>query len=118
MKGPLVRRRPRNSGGAFCSLKVIYTFGRIANAAVKSLGRLSLSKTANDVLTKDLINILRFLIRRVESADPVKVERFSSTWLVFTDGSCEAEKKSGGTGGILKSLSGSCVQYSSSEVPG
>ena len=95
-----------------------YTFGRIANAAVKSLGRLSLNKTANNVLTKDLINILGFLIRRVEQAEPVKVERcFSSTWLVFTDGSCEAEKKFGGIGGILISPSGSCVQYFSSEVP-
>ena len=95
-----------------------YTFGRIAHAAVKSLGRLSLNKTANNVLTKDLINTLRFLRRRVENADPVKVERcFSSTWLVFTDGSCEAEKKFGGIGGILISPSGSCVQYFSSEVP-
>ena len=83
-----------------------YTFGRIANAAVKSLGRLSWNKTANNVLTKDPINTLRFLIRRVENADPVKVERcFSSTWLVFTDGSCEAEKKFGGIGGILISPS-------------
>ena len=95
-----------------------YTFGRIANAAVKSLGRLSWNKTANNVLTKGAINTLRFLIRRVENADPVKVERcFSSTWLVFTDGSCEAEKKFGGIGGILISSSGSCVQYFSSEVP-
>ena len=77
-----------------------------------------MNKTANNVLTKDLINILRFLIRRVEQAEPVRVERcFSSTWLVFTDGSCEAEKKFGGIGGILISLSGSCVQYFSSEVP-
>ena len=95
-----------------------YTFGRIANAAVKSLGRLSLNKTAINVPTKDLINTLRFLIRRVENADPVKVERcFSSTWLVFTDGSCEAEKRFGGIGGILISPSGSCVQYFSSDVP-
>ena len=75
------------------------TFGRIANAAVKSLGRLSLNKTANNVLTNDVINTSRFLIRPIESADPVKVERcFSSTWLVSTDGACEAEKRFGSLG--------------------
>ena len=95
-----------------------YTFGRIATAAVKSLGRLSLNKTANNVPTNDLINTLRFLIRPVQNADPVKVEGcFSSTWLVFTDGACEAEKRFGGIGGILISPSGSCVQYFSAEVP-
>ena len=88
-----------------------FTFGRIANAAVKSLGRLSLNRTASNILTKDLINTLRFLIKRVENAEPVKVERcFSSTWLVFTDGACEAEKRFGGIGGILISPSGACVQ--------
>ncbi len=88
-----------------------YTFGRVANAAVKSLGRVSLHKTAHNVLTNDLINTIRFLIRRVENADPVRVERcFSSTWLVFTDGACEAEKRFGGIV-ILISPNGSCVRY-------
>ena len=95
-----------------------YTFGSITNAAVKSLGRLSLNKTAKNVPTSDLSNTLRFLIRRVESADPVKVERcFSSTWLVFTDGACEAEKRFGGIGGILVAPNGSCVCFFSAEVP-
>ena len=55
---------------------------------------------------------------RVQSAEPVKVEKcFSSTWLVFTDGCCEADKRFGGIGGILISPQGSCVSFFSSEVP-
>jgi len=51
-----------------------YTFGRIANAAVRNLGRLSMHPSAKDVLTSDLANTLRFLISRVESAEPGRVE--------------------------------------------
>ena len=95
-----------------------YTFGRIANASVKNLGRMSLNKTANNVLSSDLVQTLRFLMKRVEIAEPVMIERcFSETWLVFTDGACEAEKAFGGIGGILISASGSCVSYFSAEVP-
>ena len=95
-----------------------YTFGRIANAAVRNLGRLSMNTSTSSVLTPDLANTLRFLISRVESAEPVKVEKcFSSTWIVFTDGCCEAERRFGGVGGILISPQGSCVAYFSAEVP-
>ena len=95
-----------------------YTFGRIANAAVKNLGRLSMNQTANNVLNNELASTLRFLMFRVQSAEPVKVEKcFSSTWLVFTDGCCEADKRFGGIGGILISPQGSCVSFFSSAVP-
>ena len=95
-----------------------YTFGRIANAAVRNLGRLSMNQTANNVLNHELERTLKFLMLRVQSAEPVKVEKcFSSTWLVFTDGCCEADKRFGGIGGILISPQGSCVSFFSSEVP-
>ena len=95
-----------------------YTFGRIANAAVKNLGRVCLSTTANNRLTSDLQTILKFLIRRVESAEPIHIERcFSTTWLVFTDGACEPEQRSGGIGGLLITPNGSRASYFSSEVP-
>ena len=95
-----------------------YTCGRIANSAVKNLGRMCLSTTANNLLISDLQTILRFLIRRVEGAEPVRIERcFSTTWLVFTDGACEPEKRSGGIGGLLITPNGSCASYFSSSVP-
>ena len=95
-----------------------YTFGKIANSAVKNLGRVCQSTTANNSLTSDLQTILRFLIRRVESAEPIRIERcFSTTWLVFTDGACEPEKRSGGIGGLLITPNGSCASFFSSAVP-
>ena len=95
-----------------------YTFGRIANAAVRNLGRLSMNQTANNVPNHELERTLKLLMLRVQSAEPVKVEKcFSSTWLVFTDGCCEADKRFGGIGGILISPQGSCVSFFSSEVP-
>lgn len=95
-----------------------YTFGRIANAAVKNLGRLGMNQAETNVLSADLSNILNFLKWRVANASPIKIERcFTSTWVVFTDGCCEAERRFGGIGGILISPSGTCVQYFSAEVP-
>ena len=52
-----------------------YTFGRIANAAVRNLGRLSMNQTANNVLNHELERTLKFLMLRVQSAEPVKVEK-------------------------------------------
>ena len=95
-----------------------YTFGRIANAAVKNLGRLGMNQAETNVLSDDLSNILNFLKWRVANASPMKIEKcFTSTWVVFTDGCCEAERRFGGIGGILISPSGTCVQYFSAEVP-
>ena len=95
-----------------------YTFGRIANAAVKNLGRVCLGTNANNRLASDLQTVLKFLIRRVESAEPIRIERcFSTTWLVFTDGACEPEQRSGGIGGLLITPNGACASYFSSAVP-
>ena len=95
-----------------------YTFGRVANAAVKNLGRLSISRTSDNVLVEDLRVALSYLIGRVGSAEPVKIERsLVTTWLVFTDGACVADDKFGGLGGILISPLGSCVFFFSAQVP-
>ena len=95
-----------------------YTFGRVANAAVKNLGRMSLNQNIENVLEEDLKTALRFLIQRVKSAEPIHIEKcLLATWLVFTDGACAAEDKSGGVGGILISPGGMCVSFFSSAVP-
>ena len=95
-----------------------YTFGRVANAAVKKLGRMSLNQNIENVLEEDLKTALRFLIQRVKSAEPVRIEKcLLATWLVFTDGACAAEEKSGGIGGILISPNATCVSFFSSAVP-
>ena len=61
-----------------------YTFGRVANAAVKNLGRLSLNQNIANVLEEDLKTALRFLIQRVKSAEPVHIEKcLLSTWLAL-----------------------------------
>ena len=79
---------------------------------------MSLNQNVENVLEEDLKTALRFLIQRVKSAEPIHIEKcLLATWLVFTDGACAAEDKSGGVGGILISPGGMCVSFFSSAVP-
>ncbi len=95
-----------------------YTFGRIANSAVKRLGRASLNQSSSNVLVSELKSSLTFLMQRVASAEPISIERrMLSTWLVFTDGACVADDKFGGIGGLLISPTGKCACFFSSAVP-
>ena len=62
-----------------------------------------MNQTANNVLNHELERTLKFLMLRVQSAEPVKVEKcFSSTWLGLQPMVvCEADRRFGGIGGIL-----------------
>ena len=95
-----------------------YTFGRVANSAVKSLGRYCLSACSSNVIDDDLKRSLLFLKDRVLGGGPLVVEKcISTTWFVFTDGACSPETMSGSIGGILVSPSGVCVKYFGASMP-
>ena len=95
-----------------------YTFGRVANEAVKQLGRHVTQGTSNDKLTPSLKHCLEFLAERVLQAGPVMIHRcLSDTWIVFTDGACSPEEGTGSVGGVLVSPTGIAVEYFSEKVP-
>ena len=95
-----------------------YTFGRVANAAVKNLGKFCTGKTS----PKDIDNSMRYslltLRDRVLSAPPVRVSvALTDAWLVFTDGACSPELRQGSIGGVILDPLGRCQSFFSSMVP-
>lgn len=95
-----------------------YTFGRVANEAVKQLGRHITQGDSGGRLDSGLRQCLEFLADRVLQAGPVSIHRcLSDTWIVFTDGACSPEEVSGSVGGVLISPMGSVVEFFSEEAP-
>jgi ribonuclease HI len=95
-----------------------YTFGRVANAAVKTLGRLCTQPSAPQKLDEASRRSLQFLKQRVLSGPPLKIEQsLHSTWFVFTDGACEPEERAGSIGGVLYNPAGDCLHFFGESVP-
>ena len=89
-----------------------YTFGRVANAAVKALGRLCTGPRAARTLDTSSRSALQFLKQRVLDGPPLTIERaLHSTWFIFTDGACDQVAKTGSIGGVLYSPSGECLRF-------
>ena len=89
-----------------------YTFGRVANSAMKTLGRLCTQPSASKGLDDSSRRALQFLRQRVLSGPPLKIEKsIHSTWFVCTDGACDQEAKKGSIGGVLYNRSGDCLQF-------
>ena len=96
-----------------------YTFGRIANAAIKNLSRFCLEKGGRSRLDDSIRSSLALLKDRVLNAPPTKIGRaLTTTWIIFTDGACNPEEHTGSVGGLLISPSGICTLYFSEVVPG
>ena len=95
-----------------------FTLGRIANAAVKNIGRFCLERGGRSRLDESIKASLLLLRDRVLHAPPVMVGReLTDTWIVFTDGACNPEAKEGSIGGLIISPSGVCVSFFSGLVP-
>ena len=63
-----------------------YTFGRVANSAVKALGRLCNGPTKKQVLSQSMQQNFKFLQQRVWSGKPLAIEEaLHSTWFVFLE---------------------------------
>ena len=95
-----------------------FTFGRVANASIKSISRFCQGPSKSRPLDAELRRALEFLRMRVSSGEPLKIERcLHSTWLVFTDGACDQDAMTGSVGGIIYDPSGQCLFYFGEEVP-
>ncbi|CAE7253337.1 NaCP60E [Symbiodinium sp. CCMP2592] len=95
-----------------------YSFGRVSNQAVRTLSRACKHKNSAVPLNALHRSALQFLIERTKSAEPLQVQPcLRATWILFTDGACEAEKSWGGIGGVLFAPNGSCAGYFGESVP-
>ena len=95
-----------------------YTFGRVANDAIKQLGRHITQGNQSGKLDPPLRRCLHFLASRVLQAGPIKIHRcLNETWIVFTDGACSPEERSGSVGGVLISPQGDVMEFFSELAP-
>ena len=94
-----------------------YTFGRLANTAIKCLGRYCHGFSGAKRIDSQLESSLRILTERVLTGPPVCVTcTIHDSWFVFTDGACEPEKRQGSIGGVLVNPHGHCVAYFGLEI--
>ena len=95
-----------------------YTFGRVANAAVKNLGRFCTDRPGSKALDNSMRYSLLTLRDRVLSAPPIRIGiTLNDTWTVFTDGACNPELRQGSIGGLIIDPLGRCQSFFSSMVP-
>ena len=95
-----------------------YAFGRVANSAVKALGRLCNSPEPVAKFSPTMRTTLEFLQKRVLQGRPLKIQgSLNETWLVFTDGACEPEAREGSVGGVIFDPHGNCLQFFGERVP-
>ena len=95
-----------------------YAFGRVANSAVKALGRLCNSPEPGAKFSTTMRTTLEFLQQRVLQGRPLKIQSsLNQTWLVFTDGACEPEAREGSVGGVVYDPYGNCLHFFGERVP-
>ncbi|CAE7730387.1 NaCP60E, partial [Symbiodinium sp. CCMP2592] len=95
-----------------------YSFGRVSNQAIRTLSRACKNTNSAVPLSALHRSALQFLIERTGSAEPLRIQPcLRATWILFTDGACEAEKSWGGIGGLLFAPNGSCAGYFGESVP-
>ena len=95
-----------------------YTFGRVANSAVKTLSRFCTGPNIPKQLDDEMSRALKFLQERVANGKPLEIEPgLNETWMVFTDGACDQEKQTGSVGGILYNPLGKCWKFFGESVP-
>ena len=95
-----------------------YTFGRVANTAVKTIGKFCTGPNVKRKLEPSLRTALQFLQSRVLEGKPLKIERsLHSTWFIYTDGACNQDSKEGSVGGVIYNPQGCCLEFFGEEVP-
>ena len=89
-----------------------YTFGRLANASVKNLGRYCTNSKGMQKMDEDMKFSLITLRDRVLSGRPLCLAgKLLDTWIVFTDGAFEASTQTGSIGGVLVDPAGTPVEF-------
>ena len=89
-----------------------FAFGRVANAAVKNLGRFCSEKEGKKKLDESMRYSLLALRDRVLSGPPLRIGvPLTHTWLIFTDGACNPELRQGSVGGLIIDPWGNCQSF-------
>ncbi|CAE7231137.1 unnamed protein product [Symbiodinium sp. CCMP2592] len=92
-----------------------FTFGRVAQVAVKHVGRHAQGSSGTVKLSADVKWALHMIRRRICHALPVTISAMAlQTTCIFTDGAFEQGR--GSFGGVLVSPHGRCVAYFTGEV--
>ena len=92
-----------------------FTFGRVAQVAVKHLGKHGLGSDGAVRLSTDVRWALKMITLRIQQAKPVLVSALAvQTTFIFTDGAFEQER--GTFGGVLVSSEGRCLSYFAGEL--
>ena len=95
-----------------------YTFGRVANSSVKAIGRFCHGSERAATFDSSMRRSLQFLQQRVLTGRPLKIQQsMHNTWMVFTDGACDPEARSGSVGGVIYDPQGNCLRYFGESVP-
>eukprot|EP00435_Cladocopium_sp_Y103_P041856 s106_g11.t1 len=95
-----------------------YTFGRVANAAIKNLSRFCTEHAGRRKLDDSIKYSLLAIRDRVLGAPPVSVGvHLNHTWVIFTDGACNPDQREGSIGGLIIDPNGTCQSFFSSLVP-
>ena len=95
-----------------------YAYGRIANAAIKNLGKVCTGPGGSRKIDTSLEYSLLSLRNRVLTAPPLTIGvPLCQTWIVFTDGACNPELRQGSIGGMIIDPFGECKSFFSSQVP-
>ena len=79
-----------------------YAFGRVANTYLRTICNACKDAPGRVSLSERLRFCLSWLSDRIDLAEPLCIRPATSqTWIVFTDGACEPEDRSGSIGGVL-----------------
>ena len=88
-----------------------YTFGRVANSSVKAIGRFCHGSERAATFDSSMRRSLQFLQQRVLTGRPLRIQQsMHNTWMVFTDGACDPEARSGSVGGVIYDPQCNCFE--------
>lgn len=89
-----------------------FAFGRIANAAVRSLGKLCTNVASKNELDESMKRALQILRDRVLLAKPLCIDgKLCDTWFVYSDGAFDSDRRSRSIGGVLVDPHGRAIEF-------
>ncbi|CAE7270738.1 unnamed protein product [Symbiodinium sp. CCMP2592] len=90
----------------------------MSNSAIRTVDRAARAGLTSKRLPEDVRKSLVVIRERLRVAEPVTIAtKNHHSWLIFTDGACEGEKKLGSIGGVIVGLSGHPISFFSEQVP-
>ena len=95
-----------------------FAFGRVSCTALRTICNSCKNASGKVQISTRVEFCLKWLADRIRVAEPLCImPATASTWIVFTDGACNAEARTGGVGGILFCPEGSAESFFGEQVP-